>query len=82
MIRFVPIAEHGFAFLDTATMRFVEVDASQVFLDPDDLHAAARNADSRVRGGVKWDLMNRLIEMAEIGYAEHRATIDPLGAAP
>ena len=75
MIRFVPIAEHGFAFLDTVTMRFVEVDGSQTFSDVDDLHEAARAGDAR--GGVDWDVVNRLIEMAETGTAEHGAMIDP-----
>jgi hypothetical protein len=65
VIRYVPIVDHGFAFLDTVSMRFIAIDGDAVFVSVDELHEAARAHDARCPGGVDWDVANRLIEMAE-----------------
>lgn len=85
MICFVPIAEHGFAFLDTVTMHFVSVDGEEVFSSLADLREAiddnhAARVTSAMHGkarGLDRVLTDRLVAMAAIGVVEHAALIDP-----
>lgn len=85
MIRYVPITDHGFAFLDTVTMRFVEVEGDQVFSGVGALREAVADNDSArertARHGKARGLdaitTRRLIEMAEVGVTGRAVVLYP-----